>query len=152
MQETPKAIRHGIGTGIIPKESPAQLRKPAFMEPESVKKAPKLPGFYNAFATSTPARNPKPNLKGKVTGSPHGPAPSQFNSSGIAPGPPSPMSSPTCSRLAAGSDVDMPSDDGPTLCFEGGYGDVEMRPSVDNLDESNELEEVDGPNWREEVG
>lgn len=153
VNETPKALRFGL----IPNDSPnaARIRKPSFIAVE--KKQPKLPGFYNAFSTSTPARNFKPKTsidsgKGKARASPYGPPPSQFNFSSAAPGPPSPPSSPT--RVRIGSDLDIRSDDGPTLGPDDGYGDAvrDVEMGDDNVDElSEEVEYIDSPNWREEV-
>lgn len=156
LNETPKALRFGL---IPESPSTARIRKPSFMALESAKKQPKLPGFYNAFATSTPA--PKPRLKialnsgkGKAGTSPYGPPLSQFNinPSSAARGPPSPPSSPTRTRM--GSDLDMPSDDGPTLGLDEDYGDAvrDVEMDGDNGDElSEEVEEINSPNWREEV-
>ncbi|KZP18692.1 hypothetical protein FIBSPDRAFT_828969 [Athelia psychrophila] len=153
VNETPKALRFGL----IPNESPnaARIRKPSFMAVE--KKQPKLPGFYNAFATSTPARNSKPQTsidsgKGKARASPYGPPPSQFNFSSTGPGRPSPPSSPT--RVRIGSDLDIPSDDGPNFGPNDGDGDTvrDVEMGDDNVDElSEEVEYIDSPNWREEL-
>lgn len=183
-QETPRGPRFGT----IPKDSPktARIRKPAFQQTAKEATAEKLPGFYNAFATSTPVRPSRnrnardkvemeegidglwaTNTKGKGKASTSFSLfgqPSQFASTG--PPPPSPPSSPTRrvkSVIASASrtDIELPSDDlGAYAGYEaydqadlgGGLEDVEMQDDNAGNITPEELDDIDSPNWREEVG
>lgn len=170
--ETPRGPRFGT----LPKGSPKTVRNhktTAASAMESAKKSAKL-GFYNSFDTSTPvrpsqtkaakARNGRGIIEDGATDW-MGKTPSLFGqptsghlNAGVPP--PSPPSSPTRGGRAV-SDVDMQSDDHaafPASDGNVGYDNGDMGMSdvdmgIENAEDesSEELEDIEGPNWKEEV-
>ena len=167
----PSSIVHstprGPRSGTLVKQSPKTLRKRTHILADSPPKSAKLPGFYNSFANETPIRptqNRKVNNRdmSEIRGDRKGKGRtsvfddrSQFSSTG--PPPPSPPSSPSRGRtfthielpsddiLAYAVDSENIADDNRDMC------DIDMMD--DNADESmmEELDEIDSPNWQEEV-
>ena len=156
-EEMPRGPRFGT----IPKGSPKTIRNYKTASTPVAKKSAKL-GFYNSFDVSTPVR-PSQRMAGKAkdsrsavqdeTANWMGKAPSLFSQrigrpSAGAP-PLSPPSSPTRRGITV-SDVHMPSDD--YAAFPA--SDIGDRADVDMAYEdgsSEELEEIEGLNWKDEV-
>ena len=164
-------IPGGPRFGTITKGSPKTIRNHKTTATPAAKKSAKL-GFYNSFDISTPVR-PSQTMTAKARNGRGvvpdgtidwmGKAPSLFgqrtgrSSAGI---PPSPPSSPTRGGRAA-SDVDMQSDDyaafpasDSNAGFEhGNMGMIDVDMGYENVEDglSEELEEIEGLNWEDEV-